>query len=230
MSGFNYKARARGKWDWRSFDTVRLEISVGQEYHEGDKLRAAMDWARKSFKKRVLIVGDAPQRYNMMFEQKISERAAYDIAIGAGTAWIERNKQFLHDMEITRWDQWREHASYSVVQKQVTDLYNTDDDFHRTLQGAISGVWLRRYAGGTHDKDEFYALSEQFLLEETSVFAVAYEAIGGISAYPGDFLKTWDLFIDASGDRIPPGLRKAHCARIYFEKKREMIVGQASGG
>jgi len=230
MSGFNYKVRARGKWDWQKFDTVRMEISVGQEYHEGDKLRSAMDWARENFSKRVLIIGDAPQRYNLMFTQKISEEEAYGIAMGAGEAWLARNKQFLHDTEITHWDEWRNQASYNTVQEQVINLYNTDDDFYRTIQGAISGVWLRRYAGSTHNKDEFYSLSQQYLLEETAVFAVAYEAIGGISAYPGDFLKIWEMFIHANGNHIPPGLRKAHCARISFEKKREIVVGQASRG
>lgn len=228
MSGINYKVRARGKWDWKQFDTVRMEISVGQPYHEGDKLREAMSWARENFGKRVLIVGDAPQRYNLMFTQGLSEKEAYNVAVESGTAWLARNKPFLHGMEITRWDEWKNHRSYQAVEKQVHDLYKTNAGFHAALQDAITGVWLRRYAAGTFDKSEFYALSEQYLLEETTVFAVAYDAIGGISAYPGDFLQVWEMFIDAAGHGIPPGLKKAHCARLSFEKKRAQASSYAS--
>ena len=220
MSDTKYKVRGRGKWDWRDFNTVRMEISVGQPYHEAEKLQATMDWARDNFKRRVIILGDAPQRYNLMFQQGYSEEMAQAAAIKAGNEWLERNRTYLYGIEITRWDEWKNMPIYPVVEKKISDLYSTNKDFHSGLYDATTELWLRRYAGKNHDKDRFFSLSEKYLLEETSVFAVAYDALGGISAYPGDFLKIWERFINAEGQEIPTGLSKAFFTRLSFEKKR----------
>ncbi|WP_428699369.1 hypothetical protein [Stappia sp.] len=78
-----------------------------------------------------------------------------------------------------------------------------------------------------HDRRRFFALSEQYLLEETAVFATAYDDLGGISAYDdlggisayrGDFLKMWEMFIDATDTSVPPGLAKDHCIRLAFNR------------
>ncbi len=220
MSVISYKVRARGKWDWREFDTVRLEISVGQPYHEGGKLKAATDWAKENFKNKVLILGDAPQRYNMMFTQGISEDEAYKLSLKTGDEWLERNKEFLNDIKITRWDEWKAHADYKETYKQVIKIYNTNKQFYTALQNAISEIWIRRYID-KYDKKAFFAMSEEYLLEETSVFAVAYYTIGGISAYPGDFLELWEMFIEAEGEETPKGLKNAHCTRLCFQRKKK---------
>lgn len=223
MSDINYKIRARGKWDWKSFDTVRLPISVGQLYHEGDKLEATADWARNNFEKRTIILGDAPQRYNLMFKHGYSEERAQETAVKAGSEWIERNQPYLNGIRITRWDEWKESSSYPAVRKQIQELYATNTDFHNALREAATDLWLRRYAKEPYDKNLFFSLSEEYLIEETSVFAVAYDTLGGISAYPGDFLKIWEKFIDAKGCDIPSGLSKAYCTRLSFERKRTQI-------
>lgn len=220
MSVISYKVKAKGKWNWREFDTVRLEISVGQQYHEGGKLKAATDWARKNFKNKVLILGDTTQRFNMMFTERISEQEAYEITLKAGDDWLMRNKEFLDGIEITRWNDWMSHPEYEIIYKQVMSLYKNDRHFYTALQNAISEVWIRRYAE-TNNEERFFAISEKYLLEETAVLAVAYENIGGISAYPGDFLELWEMFIEATSNEVPKGLKNAHCTRLCFQRKKK---------
>ncbi len=224
---FHYKLRARGKWDWREFDTVRMEISVGQPYHEGAKLEAAMDWARENFKRRVIILGDSPQRYNLMFKTGFKEENAEKIARGAGDSWLQRNQEYLKGIEITRWNEWKQASTYLMNRAAVSRLYNENVDFRNSIHNAMQAFTERNPIAG-ETKDRFCLLSEQYLLEETSVFATAYNALGGISAYPGDFLTLWEMFIDNQNPLVPQGLRKAHHVRLTFDKRHVQVPKTAN--
>lgn len=220
MSVISYKVRARGKWDWREFDTVRMEISVGQDYHEGEKLRAAMNWARDNFSYRFIILGDTTQRYNIMYETGCSEKEAYLRAKSLGDEWIERNTDYLDNISVIRWDEWKCRPDYENTHNRIIAFYNENLSFRSALQGASLEFWNRKQYS-TFAKEEFLKQSEQYLLEETAVFAVAYKELGGISAYPGTFLELWEMFIGDSNDfDIPEGLRKGQWARLSFDKKK----------
>lgn len=220
MSDIEYKLRARSKWDWRSFDTVRMEISIGQPYHEGAKLALAMQWARENFSRVVIIIGDSPQRYNLMFRTGFAEPNAERLARGAGDAWIERNRDLLEGIEITRWNEWKADPAYVQNRAAISQLYQGNDEFRQSIHGAID-EFVERRSMGENDRKRFFVLSEQYLLEETAVFATAYSALGGISAYPGDFLKLWEMFIGLDDPTIPAGLTKAHCVRLAFNRMKQ---------
>lgn len=220
MSAIDYKLRARSKWDWRCFDTVRMEISVGQPYHEGAKLALAMNWAKENFRRVVIIVGDSPQRYNLMFRTGFAEANAERLARGAGDAWIERNRDLLSGIEITRWNEWKTDPAYLQNRAAISRLYQGNDVFRLSIHGAIQEFIERRSMGMT-DRQRFFGLSEQYLLEETAVFATAYAELGGISAYPGDFLKLWEMFIDSDDPDVPKGLSNAHCVRLAFNRYKQ---------
>lgn len=216
---FKYKVRARGKWDFRDFDTVRMEISVGQTYHEGYKLEAAMDWAFKNFRRVVLIIGDTSQRYNLMFRARYKEENAQKIAFGAGTAWINRNLNYIKAAEITRWDGWKRSPEYLVNRAAIARLYTENQDFRQTIHSAMNDFSKRHNIVGK-DLPRYLFLTEQYFLEETSVFATAFDEIGGISAYPGTFLETWESCILSDDPLIPKGLKKAYWTRITFDKAK----------
>lgn len=217
MSDIKYKIRARSKWDWRSFDTVRMEISVGQSYHEGEKLKSAMDWARANFKNIYLIVADTSQRFNIMFRTGYSETNAEKIAYGAGTQWLERNATCLDGAMITRWDEWRHKPECIINRATVSRLYSEDPVFRATITEAMDEFSKRHHITGV-DMRRYLALTEQYLLEETAVFATAFKELGGISAYPGTFLETWEACIESNNPHIPAGLKNAHWARLTFDK------------
>src|SRR4051794_20109605 len=75
-----YRARACGS-RWRCFDRCVLEISVGQPYHECDKLAAAVEWvnahAGDPFASCVVLVGDSLQRHTIGFLERLSADSAH---------------------------------------------------------------------------------------------------------------------------------------------------------
>lgn len=194
-----------------------MEISVGQPYHEGKKLEAAMDWARANFKNIYLIVADTSQRFNVMFKTGYSESNAEKIAYGAGTEWIDRNLQYLDGVIITRWDEWRRRPECIMNRSAVSRLYTEDAAFRKTITDAM-GEFSKRHDIIGSDMHRYLALTEQYLLEETAVFATAFKELGGISAYPGTFLETWEACIESNNPNIPAGLKNSHWTRLTFDK------------
>lgn len=227
MLDINYKVRARSKWDWRAFDKVRMEISVGQDYHEGEKLAASMDWARDNFKERFIILGDTTQRYNIMFTHGADEKTAHAISKEKGDAWLERNAQYLKGVTITRWDDWKELPKYIKVHQQVLDLYKDNLSFQQSVRQGCEEFWIRQ-SYPEAEKEKFLDHSTIYLLEETAVFALAYNNLGGISAYPGNFLDMLQMFVDKSLGDFPKGLSKAHYIRLGFEKRKAQRLTQAA--
>lgn len=227
MSAIEYKLRVRSRWDWRSFDTVRMEISVGQPYHEGAKLALAMKWARENFRRVIIIIGDSPQRYNLMYRTGFAERNAEKLARGAGDAWLDRNRDLLRNVEVTRWNDWRADRRYLPNRAAISYLYAGNEKFRNAIHDAI-GEFIERRSMGGNDRTRFFGLSEQYLLEETAVFATAYDDLDGISAYPGDFLKLWEMFVDSHDGDVPGGLKKAHCVRLCFSRLKTDPASAAS--
>ncbi len=221
MSAIDYKLRARSPWNWRDYATVRMEISVGQPYHEGRKLELALDWARGNFDRSVIILGDSPQRYNMMLEQGLTEARAEAQARAAGDEWLDRNANRLQGMEVTRWNDWKARSAYLPNRAAVSRLYTENANFRTAIREAMEGYASRRMVDAAM-ADRFYRNAEQYLLEETAVFATAYNELGGISAYPGDFLKLWDMFIGSNDPNVPDGLKNAHCARLSFTRLKTL--------
>lgn len=217
-----YKVRARGLPNWKEYDNVRLEVSVGQPYHEGQKLAATMDWARSNFSLVTVIVGDLPQRYNLMIEEGLSSPDAWHRAKAAGDGWLIRNSEALQNVDVTRWQDWIENSRYQETLLQAKRLFLTNLDFNRAVINALNEKFSRDDL--PREKYEvFKRLSIEYLLEETAVFAVAYRELKGVSAYPGSFLEMWSMFLDKEIPEAPEGLRYAHCIRLQYERRKAAI-------
>ena len=227
MLDTRYKVRARSKWEWRSFDTVRMEISVGQEYHEDQKLAVSMDWARENFANRYIILGDTTQRYNMMFTHGLDEETAHMLSKTKGDEWIKRNSRYLNGVNITRWDDWKNMKEYSETHKKVMILYKNNQAFHAAVRQGCEDFWIRQNYPES-EKMRFIAHSTTYLLEETAVFALAYKELGGISAYPGNFLDMLQMFVDQKNGEFPEGLAYAHYIRLGFEKRKVLELMEAA--
>ena len=194
----------------------RMEISVGQKYHEGDKLRSALAWAER-FPRIHLLMGDSPQRYNLMYECAMTESEAETEARRRGDEWLSRNRDILADhprIEISRWNDWKHTGAYITTRWQVGRLYRDDDEFRSAIDDATLQTYTRR---GFTEWDRFSALSLQYLLEESAVFALAYKRLQGFSAYPGSFLDTWARFTKREVAGAPEGFRHAHNVVIGFD-------------
>lgn len=216
---FRYRVRARGLADWRDFKTVRLGISVGQPYHEGLKFEATCDWAEKNFDRVVFIVGDTVQHYNHIING-MSEDQAYRRAKIEGDLWLSRNAGALNrrKFEITHWDEWKDVPEFFQTRVECGDLLKTHNDFRQEIQKCIDSAFERRGLPSSQ-KQSFARQSLKYLLEETAVFAVAYNRIRGISAYPGTFMGLWSIFVGNNVPGAPEGLQYGHWTRLFFEKR-----------
>jgi tRNA-dependent cyclodipeptide synthase len=211
---------------WPDFLTARFQISVGQDYHEGEKLKAAVDWAKHRFEKVVFCVNDTLQRFNLIYLNKISENEAFELSARRGSEWIERNKPIIsgiQNVEVIRWEDWKARPEYPRGFLQTEWLYNNNTEFQKSIDDNVEEILSRRrtkdpqtYANDNNQ--EFSALSRKYLLEELATFSLMYESEVAIDIYPGTVLKPAVLFQGRNINGAPPGLGKGHFARIDFNR------------
>lgn len=218
-----YKVKVKNKTPNMVNDNgvLRLEISVGQPYHEGEKFRCTIDWAKHRYGKVIVLVNDSLQRFNYMFEEGLLEKEAHQKASREGTQWIARNMSAiatLPNFEIYRWDAWKRSENYFSDLNKVRALYNKNLEFKAAIDEAIEEIWARKNLSEER-KQEFFALSKDYLLEETAAFSIIYNTFKGVSAYPGSFQEMWKMFINQDVSGAPDGLKYAHCLRIDFSKR-----------
>lgn len=213
--------------NWQGFPTARLQISVGQEYHEGSKLQALADWVAPRFTRAKVCVDDTLQRFNLMFEKNIGMEAARIIADHAGLSWIERNWKTLSalpQVEIVRWDSWLAHPSYHHNYSQIEALYAHNASFKDAIDSTILGFWERRKEMKpslyTEDsKGKFSMLSRAYLLEEIAASCAMFEEEGAIDIYPGSIVFTLPIFRTLP-EGAPENFNKGHFCRVGFSRNK----------
>src|SRR3989339_1320591 len=126
-----YSVKVNKGHEWKAFKTVRMEISVGQPYHEAEKFACTIDWALGRFENIALLVGDTIQRYNLMFDEGLKEEDAKSRSFAAGTEWIQRNIKPIIKARanIYRWNDWLNAPDYKETEKAVNTLYQTHLEF-----------------------------------------------------------------------------------------------------
>jgi tRNA-dependent cyclodipeptide synthase len=209
---------------WQDFLTARFQISVGQEYHEGDKFKAMAHWGRDRFEKIYFCVNDSLQRFNIMFENSLTEDLANSQALEKGDQWINRNMPVIKGIpqaQILRWDELRTRESYSKGHLKTQWLYTNNKEFRQAIDLNIADIWNRRRQLSptlySEDKfDEFKGLSKRYLLEEMTIFSQMYESEDAIDVYPGTTLFAATLFQGRKVEGAPEGLGKGHFSRIDF--------------
>lgn len=216
---FRYKVRARYGQDWRQFDTVRMEISVGEEQHEGKKLQAAFDWAFTHFKHIVVLIADTQQRFDLMFEGA-SEQEAFQKALKAGDLWLQRNLEIISRPKTTiaRWEDIKQKPDWPALYEKIRNLYKSDDVFSSKVNEGINVHWERQQQPKERF-EEYCFFSRMYAIEEIAVLSMAYEIYGGISAYPGtlDFSKA--MYESQAIINAPNGFHEANFTSLCFERR-----------
>lgn len=221
--------------NWQHFNVARFQISVGQEYHEGDKLRAVAAWSKPRFERVVFCVNDTLQRFNIMFERALTEEAAMNASSELGKEWVQRNLPIISGVpqaQIIRWDEWKERPAYSKGFLQTQWLYANNNEFKEAIDHNVQEIWTRRRRMRpdlyTPDRLKmFTALSTRYLIEEMSEFALMFEEEEAIDIYPGTTLFAATLFQGRTVEGAPAGLGKGHFCRIDFSHNKNYDAGQA---
>lgn len=196
-----YRVIVKNGAKWREFDTVRLEISVGGPNHEGNKLAATAAWVRARFSRTIVCVNDTLQRFNLVFEQGLSEAEAYDRTAEEGVLWVARNRaalDVLPGLEVHHWDDWKADPGFAAVDGLTHQLRLEIPALDTAIKEDAEAIWVRRqrqspdiYRPGL--KDEFTALSDRYIEEELDRFAVILPRARAVDLYPGSLLHVWSL-------------------------------------
>jgi len=184
-----YKIRLK-KNELSNLKKIRFQISVGQEYHEGDKFLATVEWARTRFEDISLNLCDSLQRHNFEF-LGLSPFSAFSLSLKKGDEWLERNSRALSliNPQITRWEDWKKDPRWYEIKNDTDKLYNSDLAFRIIINDSVESIWQRRSSKTfipLEEKPLFFKTCEKYLLEEVAVSAImSSDNIAEI--YPGSF-------------------------------------------
>ncbi len=219
-----YKVKPKHGENWQEFDHVRLQISVGQEYHEGDKLKACIEWALCRFDKITICLNDTLQASSIAFSERLSINDALKKSIKMGDDWLKRNGDILKDSKINvvRWDYWINHPDYADIYSELDYVYRINDEFCKGLEDNITSFWIRRSESmpDIYTKDRypfFYKSSKKYLLEEGAAFILMNRLQKGLDVYPGSILKCFEIM---QKDETHGDLFERNFLRIDFSKNK----------
>lgn len=150
-----------------------LLISVGQKYHEGQRLVAAIDLINRSnFLKCTIMVADSLQRYN---HYHLAQDEAHKAANQDGEDWIKRNLPIIQQIktkyEIIRWDK---HLSCDEFCKKYRDEllqdYNSNQKVREVINTGIEKYIARQeFITNEENKNMLSQISLNYMLEESAI-------------------------------------------------------------
>ena len=171
------KAKLRGTSEYSheiQDKKVVLPISVGQAYHEGDKLIATIELLNNRFSSCDIIVADTLQRKNLDIKD-INDLENLD-EFKNGSSWIERNKKSFFEFKIPytiiRWNECLSNPEFSKKLNELKILYESDISYRECLENDISQLLQRKKDSDflEQDKNKQKKISISYFLEETAVF------------------------------------------------------------
>lgn len=217
-NNFDYSVRVKNGAAWRQFSRVRLMISVGQDYHEGDKFKAVVNWINRnpSIEEVHVSVNDYLQRHNY-YAQGIDTKRADATAMAEGTLWIARNKHALSDIQakthITRWNEWFGSIAYQEAREAVAEYGQENPGFELAICEDVSAHTARKGQRGGNILPSWTQHSMEYLQEELAVFAMQSRQLPAAEVYPGSNLNSAEFLL---GKRLPNAI--APLSQRYFTR------------
>ena len=217
-----YAVKVKTGAGWQEFDTARLQVSVGQPYHEAEKLRATFNWVGQRFEKVIICANDTLQRFNHEMDG-LTPSEAFSKAESDGREWIERNISSIRSLPnytIFRWEDWRSRSDYQESFDKANALYDSNDEFRTAINKNVLEFWSRQDRP-QKDFERFADLSKRYLLEETAVFSIMFKTEAAVDIYPGSTLLPCTIFQGQTVDGAPDGLGMGHFSRIDFKRNQK---------
>jgi len=210
----------------RKFSRCRLDISVGQPYHEGEKFKAAVDWvnryAEDPFVRCDVVVVDTLQRHTMAGLGADPAAASVEARL-AGDEWILRHRDDLATLtmpwRIVRWDELLGHPRLPAMRARLGRLTEAEPNFRAAISTAGTAFVARIHARGipVPDDERLLRCSCDYLLEEMAVIAVLQEERPAVDCYPG----SWRPFeaIRTGVPGLPEGLRTLEWVQLRLKRR-----------
>lgn len=157
-----------------------LHVSVGQEYHEGEKLLATLDLVNENFHTCHLVLCDTLQRHSLRIQNPtLSHQEAYKKALALGDEWLERNEaayQYLSiNWQLTRWDDWLYHPAYGQYRQEIDHLYLNNQAYQSAVHQTILKFLKRQ---NLLDDQRAFDLCKTYILEECPILVPLWALTG----------------------------------------------------
>jgi tRNA-dependent cyclodipeptide synthase len=229
-----YIVKVKNGAGWRDYTIARLQISVGKAQHEGEKFQSTLEWASYRFEKVIICVNDTLQRFNLMYENPdMDEQTALSESFRAGREWLLRNFPSigkLPSFSLHHWEEWKQNPFYANNRLILERLYQDSPDFRQAVRRNINEHWRRKEKSSGTDNPNFERFAEYstyYLLEETAIFSLMYEAETAADIYPGTLLLPVQFLQRAETASNLPGIGKSHHTRIDFIKNSAYMAKAA---
>lgn len=190
----SYMVKVKNGAGWRAYHNARLQISVGQAYHEGEKLKATLAWCDERFDRLIICVNDTLQRHNMEFAGASADEAFAE-SLQAGKEWISRNQPLLDALsnaEIIRWETWRRDPTFETGLMIMERMFTEKQAFRKDVIDEVDSFWERALKRGdappAEDYERFKTHSIRYLLEECAIFQMMFARDEAVDIYPGSTL------------------------------------------
>lgn len=165
----------------QNVSVLYVPISIGQDYHEQEKLSESLELIKKNLKKTILvkvIIVDTPQRYHLAIKNEVTPESMYMAAKENGNSWEKAYKAPIenkldHNVEFIKWDSWLTHTYYAEAQKEIDFLYNQDCSFKDNLEQDVLEFERRHF---NREKRRFTEIEKEYcrncIKEECAVLIV----------------------------------------------------------
>ena len=213
-AAFDLKGR---QYDYAGRSTILL-VSVGAEYHEGEKFGATVDLLNRSeFGHVTVAVADTLQRHNL----EVPSARAYDRSRRLGDQWVARNRPLLDlltaETDILRWDDALVDPRYPRALSDVRAAYTSNTRYRQAIDSTIDRFVARR-DGEAGDIDDVRHRCLTYLLEEVPIIQPLWAAQGyDFVVYPqhisAAMQATRDLFVEEGAAWLPLRFKKRKSAR-----------------
>lgn len=174
ISEINLKAYFNKGGEEHDFHGKRcvLAISVGQDYHEDQRLYSAIHLLNESgFSHCKVVVADTLQRHNV---DASSTAEALALSQQAGHKWLERNAAAIAglkmDVQITRWIEELSDPKYSEWRRKVEHKLHESEGFRGAIDSTID-VFIERLKLRDPDADIEAAAAKcrEYIIEEIPI-------------------------------------------------------------
>lgn len=154
-----------------------LLISVGQEYHEEEKLLSTIELINESgFQSLTIMIGDYIQRYTIQMIRRLDTKFSEDIAMKDGDLWLSRNQKIINQLkipyQIKRWKESLYSEAFNEYQHHIEELYNNDPIFRNSFIYSALEFIERNSMINNRNKNQIETAKElgiKYLIEECAI-------------------------------------------------------------
>lgn len=216
---FNYKTIVPNKGVLGQRNAARLQISMNNPKHTGEKFASLTTWAKQKFDTVVISLADTLYRHNLVSEGMPWEEAR-EKARKMGDEWLKINTCALTGTVITRWDDWITGAEFKNMLYVVENAINQSPQLSEQLSGMIDSYLKRQKSELFLPKTENI---RSYFIEELAVFALQQRELEACDVYAGTPIPIFDLVRNFSPVNVPKEWHSIYYTQVDFIRSKENI-------